>query len=100
MPLLRLLLYAGITLMIRKAHLMNYPTGDGRPHSAQQQKGMKRFLLVLKSLITLFIGYVTWSMIRTALRSQVGLGNFTVLLLVLAFLGIVAFYLMRARKTA
>ena len=100
MPLLCLLLYAGITLMIRKAHLMNYPTGDGRPHSAQQQKGMKRFLLVLNSLTTLFFGYITWSMIRTALESQAGLGTFTVLLLVLVFLGTVAFYMMRTRKTA
>lgn len=100
MPLLCLLLYAGITFMTRKAHLMNYPTADGRPDSAQQHKGMKRFLQLLKCLTSLFFGYVTWSMIRIALGNQAGLGTFTILLLVLVFLGTVAFYMIRARKTA
>ncbi len=97
-PIISLIIYAGITIMSRFPHIINYPYPLTAENSQRQALIGRSFLYWLKTEIIWIFLYIEWATIQVAAGKSQGLGlGFMPVFLIIIF-GSIALYLRKAYK--
>ena len=98
LPMIGILMFAGLFFLSRKPELYNYPQEVTPENAEKMYKSGAKLIRVLNTIITLAFAYITFSTIRTALGTQSGLGLwFTPVFLGVIFLSM-GFYILQFVK--
>ncbi|MEC0232134.1 DUF1648 domain-containing protein [Paenibacillus alba] len=98
LPILSLVIYAGLTWLRRIPHQFNY-LKEITPANAQEQYVIAiRMISWLKVLILLLFAYIEWMIVHSASGHEPSLGLLPVFLL--ALFGIIAFYIVKSVRKA
>ncbi|MCG8306080.1 MAG: DUF1648 domain-containing protein [Cytophagales bacterium] len=99
MPVITIILYAGLTVLNRFPHLFNYPVPITASNAAAQYRLAKSLLATLKLTTTGLFLYIQLQTIGVARQFQTGLGTgFIIIALLSAFIPMII-YLALASKT-
>ncbi len=99
MPLLGLVLYAGLAFMSRYPHLMNYPVTVTAENAEKLYTMATRSLRFLKLLLMVWFAYVNYTTIRIALQQAQQLNSLLIYGFIAALLLLVSFLIVRMALT-
>lgn len=95
-PVVGLVLYAGITWLNRYPHLFNYPVAITPANAEFQYRNALRLMRVLKAVITFLFAFIVYRIGEVAMGRAEGLGGaFTPVVLTLTF-GATFYFLFRS----
>ncbi len=75
LPLITLLIYAALSILLRYPHVFNYTVGISEGNAARQYGNAVRMLRILKTVIVMTFGYLTYATIQNGLGKMNGLGT-------------------------
>ena len=99
-PLIGAVLYAALTVLSRYPHKLNYLWAITESNARRQYILSRRMLSAVKVVLVFSFSYMTWSTIRTALGSQMGLSPFFTILQIPVLAVILGYYVMKASREA
>ena len=99
-PLIGAVVYAALTVLSRFPHVFNYPWAITESNARRQYTLSRRMVSAMKLELVLSFAYMTWSTIRTALGSRMGLSPFFTVLQIPVLAVIIGYYVMKARREA
>jgi uncharacterized membrane protein len=99
-PLIGTVLYAALTVLSRYPHKLNYLWAITESNARRQYILSRRMLSAVKLVLVFSFSYMTWSTIRTALGSQMGLSPFFTILQIPVLAAILGYYVMKASREA
>jgi uncharacterized membrane protein len=94
LPIINIVVYAGLTLLGKYPHAFNYPCEINAGNAYRQYSNARMMLSWIKLEITVSFGYIEWSMIHVALGNRPVLWILPFILITV--IGTVLFYLFRA----
>ncbi len=100
LPIVTLLVYAGLTVLRRFTRAYNYPSEITVDNAPRQYSLARTLIAWLKAEVIWLFAYVCWKTCRVAIGEEAGLGGWflPVILVVLAFT--VTAYIVKAVKSA
>lgn len=99
LPIVAIVLYAGLTILNRFPHLFNYPLTITEQNAEKQYQYAKTMISALKlTTVGLFL-YIQLQTINVANKTQIGLGtHFLIVLIIGLFLPIIAYFVVAFRN--
>jgi uncharacterized membrane protein len=97
-PLIGAVLYAALTVLSRYPHKFNYLWAITESNARRQYILSRRMLSAVKLVLVFTFFYITWSTIRTALGSQMGLSPLFTILQIPVLAAILGYYVIKASR--
>lgn len=88
MPIVAIVLFAGVYYITTKPHLFNYPSEINSENAAKKYRTMARFMRILNAVVALSFAYISYAALQTAIGTRSGLGNWFLPLFIILTLGI------------
>jgi uncharacterized membrane protein len=99
MPIMGLIIYAGLFLLNKVPHIFNYPTTITPENAEKQYRRATRMIRTLNLTIAFIFLYLTYSTIQTGLGVQEGLSEFFMGVAMGLLIAIIVIYLVWSLKT-
>lgn len=95
LPIVTIVLYAGLTILNRFPHLFNYPFEITEHNAEKQYQLAKSLIIILKAGITGIFAYIQFQTINVSSGQAGGLGAmFLVLVMAITFIPIIIYFLL------
>jgi len=95
LPIVTIVLYAGLTIINRSPHLFNYPFEITEHNAEKQFQLAKSLIIILKAGITGIFAYIQFQTINVSSGQAGGLGAmFLVLVMAITFIPIIIYFLL------
>ena len=91
------LLLLVLEFFTRRPHWGNYTVPITEGNAARQYRNMQRMTRTLLAVVSLFFAYITFAIIQTALDHRDGLSAWIALLFVVGIIGVIGYFLARAK---
>jgi uncharacterized membrane protein len=75
LPLIALLLYAALSMVLRYPHVFNYTVEINEENAGRQYRNAVLMMRILKTVIVMTFGYLTYATIQNGLGRMDGLGS-------------------------
>ncbi len=98
LPLLGLIIYAGLTILNRFPHIFNYPQTITNENAGKQYKIATQLLRLLKAILLAIFVYLIISTIQSALGNRDGLGFWFLPLFLVLIFGTLGYYIYQMMK--
>ncbi len=98
MPIIGLIIYAGMLLLNKHPNIFNYPKEVTEENAEQLYRIATKMIRLLSTIITWFLAYITYATIQTALGKQNGLGKYFSILFVIMIFGSIGYSILITRK--
>lgn len=98
LPIICLITFLIFIVLNRKPHIFNYPTKITAENALTQYQSATRLMRLLNAIITLFMAYITYGMVQTALGNQSGLDSNAIWIFMAAIFGITGYYFWQSQK--
>lgn len=98
LPILGLLIYAGMSWLNKYPHTFNYPQKITIANAKKQYQNATRLMRVITAITTCSFAYLTYSIIQIALGNQKGLGLYFLVLFLLLLFGSMGYFLKKAKS--
>lgn len=99
LPIISTVLFLGLTLLNKYAHLMNYSTKITEENAKQQYTNMTRLMRFLKLAIVLTFGFIVFKTIQNASGNTSGLGTWFLPFFLGMMLIPVVFFVIKSAQT-
>ncbi|HZK48649.1 MAG TPA: DUF1648 domain-containing protein [Thermoleophilia bacterium] len=96
MPVVGVVMYAGLTILERYPHIYNYPVRITEENAGRQYRLAVDLITLLKLEMVWMFATLTWGTVRVARGDADGLGTFSVLFYLAALFGTITVYMVRA----
>ncbi len=98
LPILGIMVYAGMTLASRNTKYINYPGKITAENQERVYTNIIRMARVLKVAVVAGFIWIQWGMIKTALGMATGLGPYFLPIFLLIIIGPITFYFLKAAE--
>ena len=95
-PMVTVATYLVLTIGLRFPHIFNYPVEIIAENAERQYRNAILLMRVIKTLIVIMFGYLTYATIQTGLGKMHGLGIWFAPVFLVVILGAVGFFVYRA----
>jgi uncharacterized membrane protein len=96
LPMVAMATYLIMTIGLRFPHIFNYPVEITAKNAERQYRNAILMMRVIKTLIVVMFGYLTYATIQTSLGKMHGLGTWFAPVFLVVMLGAVGFFVYRA----
>lgn len=98
LPIVGLVLYAGLSYINRFPHVFNYPVQLTAENAPRQYRVATRAIRALKLCVVAAFAWINFQTVRIALGESAGLGRYSLLLLIIAVFGVVGYMIYKSLK--
>ncbi len=98
LPIVSIILYAGMALVARKPHVFNYPVTITVANAEREYILARQFLATIRAAIVCMFTYLTWSLIEVAQGKTFGLGSFFLPVILVLMAVSIIIYIVKARR--
>ncbi len=98
LPAVGLVMYVGLYFLNRYPHIFNYLITITQENALRQYKLATRFIRLLNTIVACLFCYITYATIQTAIGSQSGLGNYSVVFFLVSIFGVIGIYFYKSIK--
>ncbi len=98
LPIISLITFIIFVVLNRSPHIFNYPTKITEDNALVQYQAATRLMRLLNAIITVFMAYITYGIVQTALENQNGLGTNAIWIFMTAVIGITIYYFWKNKQ--
>jgi len=91
-------LYLLLTYVSRYPHQFNYPWRISGENAAAQYRNARQMLILVKTEMVVFFGYLQWTTIQVAYGKAQNLGGLSILIALATIIGTLSAYIMRGYR--
>lgn len=95
LPAVTLVTYSIMTIGLKFPHVFNYPLEITKENAERQYRNATLMMRVVKTIIVLIFGYLTYATIQTGLGEMEGLGKWFTPTMLVSILGTVGYFIYR-----
>lgn len=98
LPIISLITFLIFFILNLSPHIFNYPTKITEDNALVQYQAATRLMRLLNAIITVFMAYITYGIVQTALGKQNGLGTNAIWIFMAAVVGITIYYFWKNKQ--